>query len=363
VQALRAWLERQLLDTEMVALAVSLLVIFGLLALLGNTLAPVLVAIALAYVLDGVVDLLGRCRAPRFISIIMVGAGAILFILFTLLTVMPLLSEQIGRLVTQAPYYVSTLRDSLHTLQHQYASWIKPDYVQHLASLAAGKMQEWGAALLSFSLASIPGLITLLVYAVLVPVLVFFLLKDKKKLMTWGRHFLPRERMLLDRVWGEVDVQIGNYIRGKFWEMFIVGVVTWIALLWCGHQYALLLGALTGISVWIPFVGAAVVTVPVVVLSFFQWGLTDATAYALIAYGVVQALDANLLVPWLFSEVVNLHPIAIIVAILVFGSLWGVLGIFIAIPMAALVQSVLQVIMDRKSRELKGQEEMPVNEH
>ncbi len=358
MQAIKAWLERQLADTGMVALVVSLLVIFGLLALLGSTLAPVLVAIALAYVLDGVVSLLVRCRVPRMPGIILVGAGAIMVILFALLAVLPLLSEQVGRLVTQAPHYVAALRDFLHGLQERYAGWINPDYVQHLAALAADKLQEWGAALFSFSLASIPGLITLLVYVVLVPVLVFFLLKDKGVLLAWGRRFLPRERSLLDRVWNEVDIQIGNYIRGKFWEMVVVGLVTWLVLWWCGHQYALLLGALTGISVWVPFVGAAVVTIPVVLLSFFQWGISDATMYALIAYGVVQALDANLLVPWLFSEVVNIHPIAIIVAILVFGSLWGILGVFIAIPMAALVQSVLRIMMDRQSADTAGEEEV-----
>jgi len=354
LQAIRLWVERQLADTEMTALVVSLLVLFGLLALFGDTLAPVLVAIALAYVLDGIVDLLGRCRIPRLISIILVGVGSILFMLFTLLSVVPLLSGQVGRLVSQAPHYVSSLRDSLHTLQHQYAGWINPDYVQHLASLAANKLQDWGAAVFSFSLASIPGLITLLVYAVLVPVLVFFLLKDKGSLISWGQRFLPRQRGLLDRVWSEVDIQIGNYIRGKFWEMFIVGVVTWLVLWWCGHQYAPLLGALTGVSVWIPFVGAAVVAIPVILLSFFQWGISDTTLYVLIAYAVVQALDANLLVPWLFSEVVNLHPIAIIVAILAFGSLWGVLGIFIAIPMAALVHSVLQVMMGRNEQQMSS---------
>jgi putative permease len=344
---LKPWLDRQLADTEMVALLASLVVIFGLLSLFGQMLAPLLAAIALAYVLDGVVELLCRCRVPRLLSISLVALVAVLCLLFTLLAVLPLLSGQVGRLVAQAPNLVESLRSWLHSVQLQYAGWINPDYVQKLVAMAVGKMQEWGAALFSFSLASIPGLITLSVYAVLVPVLVFFLLKDKAELVAWGQRFLPRERTLVKRVWEEVDIQIGNYIRGKFWEMIIVGIATWVVLLACGHQYALLLGALTGLSVWIPFVGAAVVTVPVVALSFYQWGMTDATLYALIAYTVVQLLDANVLIPWMFSEVVNLHPIAIIVAILVFGSLWGVLGVFIAIPMAALVRSVLQVMMDR----------------
>lgn len=344
---LKSWLDRQLADSQMVALLGSLVILFGLLTLFGQMLAPLLASIALAYVLDGVVELLCRCRVPRLLSIMLVASGTVLIVLFTLLAVLPLLSEQVVRLIAQTPSLVESLRNWLHSLQVQYADWINPDYVQQLAGMAVGKMQDWGGALFSFSLASIPGLITLLVYAVLVPVLVFFLLKDKGEIINWGQRFLPRERSLVNRVWGEVDVQIGNYIRGKFWETIIVGVVTWLALLLCGHQYALLLGALTGLSVWVPFVGAAVVTVPVVALSFFQWGISDATLYALIAYAVVQVLDANVLIPWMFSEVVNLHPIAIIVAILVFGSLWGVLGVFIAIPMAALVRSVLQVIMDR----------------
>jgi len=352
MQGLRNWMERQLADTQMIALLASLAVIFGMLSLFGQMLAPLLLAIAMAYVLDGIVDLLCRCRVPRLLGIVCVALGGVLFLLFTLLAILPLLSGQVGRLISQAPHLVEGLRNWLHSVQLEHAGWINPDYVQQIAAMAVEKMQEWGGALFSFSLASIPGLITLLVYVVLVPVLVFFLLKDKAALIAWGQRFLPRDRTLVNRVWGEVDVQIGNYIRGKFWEMVIVGVVTWLALLLCGHQYALLLGALTGLSVWIPFVGAAVVTVPVVALSFFQWGMTDATMYALIAYGVVQLLDANVLIPWMFSEVVNLHPIAIVVGILVFGNLWGVLGVFIAIPMAALVQSVLQVLMGRQQNRL-----------
>jgi putative permease len=122
----------------------------------------------------------------------------------------------------------------------------------------------------------------------------------------------------------------------------------WLVYWWMGHEYALLLGVLTGISVWVPFVGAAVVTIPVILLSHFQWGWTDTMAYSVLAYAIVQAIDANLIVPWLFSEIVNLHPIAIIVAILVFGSLWGIMGVVIAIPLAALVKSVLSIVLERR---------------
>jgi len=287
---------------------------------------------------------------PRLVAIALVLLFGLLLVLFSLLALLPLLTEQVGQLVAQAPDLVNSLRQAVQHFHSNYVSWLNPEYLQQLLSNSVNKMQEWGGALLSFSLASIPGLITLLVYAVLVPVLIFYLLKDKTAIMGWAERFLPEERSLLQRVWGEVDIQIGNYIRGKFWESVVVGVTMWLAYALMGHNYALLLGTLTGISVWIPYVGAAVVTIPVVLLSIFQWGWTDTMFYGLLAYTVIQLIDANVIVPWLFSEMVNLHPVAIIVAILIFGSLWGVVGVFIAIPMAALVQSVLKIIFERSRK-------------
>jgi putative permease len=108
-----------------------------------------------------------------------------------------------------------------------------------------------------------------------------------------------------------------------------------------GLNYALLLATMVGLSVIIPYVGAAVVTVPVAIIAWFQWGWSPELGWLLFAYGVLQALDGYLLVPLLFSEVVDLHPVAIIIAILVFGGIWGFWGVFFAIPLATLVQAVL----------------------
>lgn len=341
------WLNQRMADTQLMMLLASLFGIFTLVWLLGDVLAPVLFAIALAYVLDGIVQLLVHLRVPRLLAVILVCLGALLIVLFTMLAVLPLLTEQIIRLVQHIPQYIISLRTFLHEMQTNYADWINPEYLQQATASLSAKTQEWGGAIVSMSLSSISNIIALLVYAVLVPVLVFFLLKDKENILEWGKSFLPRERSLLGRVWRELDMQIGNYIRGRFWESFMVGFVMWLTYLMMGHEYALLLGVLTGVSVWIPFVGAAVVALPVLLLSFFQWGITDMTFYAVLAYAVIQLIDANVVIPWLFSEVVNLHPIAIIVAVLFFGSLWGILGVFIAIPMAALVQSVLIIIAER----------------
>jgi putative permease len=102
-----------------------------------------------------------------------------------------------------------------------------------------------------------------------------------------------------------------------------------------------LLSFLVGLSVIIPYVGAIAVTVPIALIGFFQWGFSAKLGYLLIMYQIIQILDGNVLVPLLFSEVVDLHPLAIIVSVLFFGGLWGLWGVFFAIPLAALTQAVL----------------------
>jgi putative permease len=118
--------------------------------------------------------------------------------------------------------------------------------------------------------------------------------------------------------------------------------VTFIVFVLMGLEFAMLLGLMVGLSVIIPYIGAVVVTVPVAVVAYFQWGWGSEFLWLLVAYTTIQMLDGNMLVPWLFSEVVDLHPIAIIVAVLLFGGLWGFWGIFFAIPLATLVQAVLK---------------------
>lgn len=151
---------------------------------------------------------------------------------------------------------------------------------------------------------------------------------------------LPRNRELATKVWIEMNEQITNYIRGKVLEILIVGCVSYVTFIFLDLRYSALLAVAVGVSVLIPYIGAAAVTLPVAIVGLSQWGLTPPFYWLLVAYGIVQALDGNVLVPILFSEAVNLHPVAIIVAVLVFGGLWGFWGVFFAIPLATLVKAV-----------------------
>ena len=343
MQVIREWFRRFFSDPQAVILALMLVVGFVVVLTLGRMLTPVLAALVLAYLLDGVVTTLQSRGVPRIAAVSAVFLLFLAFVAFTLLGLLPRLSYQVTQLFNQLPNIVGKGQEAIMRLPSRYPDLISHAQVQDLMNAIRAELAGLGQRVVSMSVASVVGIITLLVYLILVPVLVFFFLKDKHRIIGWLSNYLPRDRALSASVWQEVNGQIGNYVRGKIWEILIVGTVTYITFLFMNLQYAVLLATLVGLSVVIPYIGAAAVTLPIAAIAFFQWGWSPEFWYILVAYGIIQALDGNVLVPLLFSEVVNLHPVAIIIAVLVFGGLWGFWGVFFAIPLATLVKAVLRV--------------------
>ncbi|MGF1805407.1 AI-2E family transporter, partial [Aliivibrio sifiae] len=229
-------------------------------------------------------------------------------------------------------------------LPGRYPELIQPQSIDTLLETIRGKVLGMGETMVKGSLSSLVSLAALGVYLILVPLLVFFLLKDKEEMVGTMSNILPKNRRLATKVWVEMNEQISNYIRGKVVEILIVGSVSYITFFIMDLRYALLLAVMVGFSVLIPYIGAAAVTVPIAIVALFQWGLTPDFYWLIVAYGIIQALDGNVLVPVLFSEAVNLHPVAIIVSVLVFGGLWGFWGVFFAIPLATLVKAVWKAL-------------------
>jgi len=260
---------------------------------------------------------------------------------FIMLWLIPQLSWQLTQLVQELPKMIVKGHELLLTLPEKYPNLFTEEQVGDLIAEIRADITVWGQHVLSLSLPAVFGLMSIMVYLILVPVLAFFFLKDKHGIIGWFSKGLPRQRRLVDEVALDVNRQVANYVRGKVWEIVIVGAASYATFTLMGLNYALLLATMVGLSVIIPYIGAAVVTLPVALIAWFQWGWSADFGWLLFAYGVLQALDGYLLVPLLFSEVVNLHPVAIIIAILVFGGLWGFWGVFFAIPLATLVNAVL----------------------
>jgi len=341
LQVLQSWYRRNFSDPQAVILAMVLIVGLAVVLLVGDMLAPVLIALIFAYMLEGVVQMMERRGIPRLLAVSLVLVAFIVLAGGILFGLVPLLSRQVASLLREVPSMVSQGQAALMRLPELNPALVTEEQIRNLINTLHAELADFGKAILSVSLAQAVSVFAFLVYIVLIPMLVFFMLKDKDRLLTWARDFLPHRSELTFQVWHEVDAKIGNYIRGKAIEIAIVWFVSWVTFSLMGLNYSLLLSFLVGVSVIIPYIGAIAATIPVALIAYFQWGIVPQTGWVILAYLIIQMLDGNVLVPVLFSEVVNLHPVAIIVAVLFFGGIWGVWGIFFAIPLATLVQAVL----------------------
>ena len=339
---LTAWFKRTFADPQVVILGIVLVVGVAVVVGLGRMLAPVFASIVIAYLLEAAVVQLQRAGLPRLASVTLVFLLFLTSLFFLLFGLVPMLTRQLTQLVQQIPNYISQGQDLLLQLPQRYPQMVSEEQVQNLINSVGNELAVAGQQFLTWSLTSVGNVVGLLVLLVLIPVLVFFLLKDKRLLIDWFKGYLPTERHLVSTVWADVEAQIANYVRGKAGEIVIVGAVSYVTFISLGLDYSALLATMVGFSVLIPYIGAAVVTIPIAFVAYFQWGWGWDFGQVMIAYAIIQALDGNVLVPLLFSEALNLHPVAIIVAILVFGGLWGFWGIFFAIPLATVVQAVLK---------------------
>lgn len=339
---LQQWYNRHFTDPQTVIFAFIL--IFGALLVffLNAYLMPILIAIGLAYLNEGLVLWMKKASLNRTVAASIVTALMLATIVIVLFVLLPLLSKQISDLFREMPVMLGAGQQLLSQLPEQYPDYVSADQIEELLTLARTELTSLGQRVVSLSLSSVVSIITFLVYMILLPLMVFFFLKDKDMIIAWAANFLPDERRLLRKVWKELDIKIASYIRGKVIEVLIIWSATYVAFTIMDLNYAMLLSFAVGLSVIIPYVGATVVTIPVALIAFFQWGFSSEFAWLMGVYGLIQFLDGNLLVPLLFSEVVNLHPVAIIVAVVFFGSLWGIWGVFFAIPLATLIQAIIK---------------------
>ncbi|MHC8440732.1 MAG: AI-2E family transporter [Candidatus Eutrophobiaceae bacterium] len=341
LQYLIDWYKRHFSDPQAVVLTMVLISGILIVWLMGEILAPLFCAVIIAYLLEGMVQLLEK-RIPRSVSVCIVFLAFLTFMALLTLGLLPLISQQFSQFIEDMPKMVENSQMLLLKMQQKYPQLLSEESVRQITVLLRDEITSFGQTILSISLASIPVLISILIYLILVPLMIFFLLKDKDLLLSIYTNFLPPNRKLVNDVWADMDTQIGNYVRGKFAEIFIIGVSSFILFNFMGLNYAPLLGLLVGLSVLIPYVGAAIVTLPVVLVGYAQWGAVSDFYWLIGWYLLLQFIDGNVLVPVLFSEAVNLHPLSIIIAILVFGGLWGIWGVFFAIPMATLVKSIIK---------------------
>ncbi|MFT6388571.1 MAG: putative permease [Cellvibrionaceae bacterium] len=340
IPILRNWIDRYFHNEESVLVLVLLLISFVVIWTMGDILGPVLAAIIIAFLMQGIVQWLKERGVKHIIAV----AIAVLFLMSAMTGIMlfliPVLWQQSTKLLNELPGMLVQGKELLLHLPEQYPSFISGQQIEQIILHSSNELAAFGQHVVSFSISNLPVLFIVLLYLILVPLLVFFFLKDGKSMLRWVGTLLPKERPVMSEIWEEMNQQIANYVRGKFIEILLVAATSCIAFVVLDLKYAVLLGLMVGLSVVIPYVGAVVVTIPVILIGYFQWGFGSELAILAVVYLIIQGVDGNILVPVLFSEAVKLHPVAIILSVLVFGGLWGFWGVFFAIPLATLVKAI-----------------------
>ncbi|QIQ21966.1 AI-2E family transporter [Zophobihabitans entericus] len=335
------WYQRRFSDPHAVSLVTVLLLFFLIIYFFHSILTPILIAIALAYILEKPVNFLVRRGVSRILAIVTMMCFFIAIVLIGVAILLPLIWQQGVSLVTNLPVMLNALNRYVMTLPELYPELLDAGLFDALIESIRSKMLQTGNSLVQFSIASLFSLVSIIINAVLVPMIMFFLLKDKKLIFEFCGKLLPKNRTTINQVAEEMDQQISNYINGKVLEIIILTVATYIPFWFLKLDYALLLAVIVGLSVIIPYIGIVIASIPVILIALFQWGVSLEFLYLMICYFIVQTLDGNVVTPILFSEVLNLHPLVVILAVVIFGGLWGFWGVFFAIPLATLVKAVI----------------------
>jgi predicted PurR-regulated permease PerM len=311
------------------------LVFLALLWFLGPVLLPFIVGGALAYILDPVADRLERMGLPRAAATAIIMLCAVLVLVGVFAYLIPTLVQQVNALIRAAPDYAETLRELL------LARW--PDLIEEDGVLRTGlrdlgeAVQARGAAIAQQLLEGVFGVVNALVFLVVVPVVAFYLLLDWDRMVAQLDDLLPRDHLgTIRRLAREVDATLASFVRGQGTVCLILGTFYSVALMVVGLQFGLVVGAIAGLITFIPYVGAIVGGALAVGLALVQfWGEWGMIALVAGIFVVGQFVEGNILTPKLVGDSVGLHPVWLLFALAAFGSVYGFVGMLVAVPVAA----------------------------
>ena len=304
---------------------------------LGSVMLPFLVGGALAYFMDPVADKLQRAGLSRVGATSVITLVAVLAVVLIVLAIIPSLIKQLTALINAAPDIAARLQGFLVDRFPQLADSTST-VRQTLADLGAA-VQAKGGELVQGVLTSALTLLNALVFIIVVPVVAFYMLLDWDHMVARIDHMLPRDHAPVVRgLAKEIDRALAAFVRGQLTVCLILGAYYASALMLVGLQFGLVVGAIAGAITFIPYVGAIFGGALAMGLALFQfWG--DWVSIGLVAavFGLGQFLEGNILTPRLVGKSVGLHPVWLMFALSVFGSVFGFVGMLVAVPVAAAI--------------------------
>ena len=327
-------------NEETIIFSLAILLFFLVISFFGSILTPFIISMVVAYLLVGMQKKIQSYDVSANVSLIITFSVFIITGAALLIWLVPLLYIQLQAFILDVPNLINNFLDFVSELPAKFPDLVSSEQISIFFQAVSEEASVIAQNIVKSSISGIQSAITFLLYIILFPILVYFFLFDRKNIIDGFIKIIPGKRQMLSNIWAEMDIQLSNYVRGKTIEIFIVGIAAAIIFVSLGLKYSALLSVLVGLSVIIPFVGAFLVTIPIVIVGLLQFGLSTEFYLLIGLYLLLQALDGNLLVPIIFSETVKLHPVVIILAVFIFGSMFGFWGVFFSIPIATFIKAV-----------------------
>ena len=327
-------------NEETIIFSLVILLFFLVISFFGSIITPFMISIVVAYLLVGMQKKIQSYDVSANVALIITFSVFIITGAALLIWLVPLLYIQLQAFILDVPNLINNFLEFISGLPAKFPDLVSSEQIAIFFQAVSEEVSAIAQNIVKSSISGIQSAITFLLYIILFPILVYFFLFDRKNIIEGFIKIIPGKRKMLTNIWAEMDIQLSNYVRGKTIEIFIVGIAAAIIFVSLGLKYSALLSVLVGLSVIIPFVGAFLVTIPIVVVGLLQFGLGTEFYLLIGLYLLLQALDGNLLVPIIFSDSVKLHPVVIILAVFIFGSMFGFWGVFFSIPIATFIKAV-----------------------
>jgi predicted PurR-regulated permease PerM len=316
---------------------VAAVIFFALLWFLGNVMLPFLVGGAIAYFLDPVADRLERLGLSRVAATTVITLFAVLIMVLLVLAVIPTLINQLTALVNAAPDIARRLQGFLVERFPELSD--ETSTIRTTLAKLAATIQSRGAELANTLISSALGVVSAVVFIIVVPVVAFYLLLDWDHMVARIDKLVPRDHQATVRQLArEIDKVLAGFVRGQLSVCLLLGSFYSLALMLAGLQFGLIVGAIAGAITFIPYIGSLVGGVLAVGLALFQfWGDWVSIGIVAAIFVAGQFIEGNILTPKLVGKSVGLHPVWLLFALSAFGSIFGFVGMLVAVPVAAAI--------------------------
>ncbi len=338
------------LTAQSIFWALSGLVLLGLIILFNGILLPFVVGAIIAYLLNPIVRMLGQKGLRRWVASLLILGAFLLFILTLLAIALPLLVRELSDFISNAPTYANHIVDAIQTRLHIIEEKTGVDFVTKMQTSiqedigktlqVSQKLVGGVAAGLLVGGSAIVGFVTT---ALLIPITAYFMMKDWPRVVGFVHDLIPKaHKSTVNNLLAQIDTKISGFIRGQLSVCLILGIMYALALSLAGLKYGALIGLGTGLLSIIPYVGSTLGLLTSLGVAFFQtdgdWSYVGTIAAI---FFVGQFLEGNFISPKLIGNSVGLHPLWIIFALLAGGSLFGLVGMLIAVPVAAIISVLI----------------------